>query len=65
MPPVLRREDVGFEAYKRLHELRAQFKETVTVVRGSISDLPFRVDAIVLPSDESSMLDVGFGACGA
>jgi hypothetical protein len=65
VPPVLRPEDVGFDAYKRLHELRAQFKETVTVVRGSISDLPFRVDAIVLPSDESSMLDVGFGACGA
>lgn len=65
VPPVLRPEDVGFGAYKRLHELRAQFKETVTVVRGSISDLPFHVDAIVLPSDESSMLNVGFGACGA
>jgi O-acetyl-ADP-ribose deacetylase (regulator of RNase III) len=65
VPPVLRPEDVGFAAYKRLHELRKQFKETVTVVRGSISDLPFRVDAIVLPSDDRSMLDVGFGACGA
>ena len=65
VPPVLRPEDIGFDAYKRLHELRAQFKQTVTVVRGSISALPFRVDAIVLPSDESCMLDVGFGACGA
>ena len=65
VPPVLRPEDIGYAAYKRLHELRSTFKSTVTVVRGSISDLPFRVDAIVLPSDDRSMLNVGFGACGA
>jgi hypothetical protein len=65
VPPVLRAQDEGFAAYKRLHELRVAFKRRVTVVRGSISDLPFHVDAIVLPSDDRSMLDVGFGACGS
>ena len=64
VPPVLREEDHGFAAYRRLHELRAEFKSRVTVVKGSISQLPFKVDAVVLPAD-AYPVDVNFGACHA